>query len=168
MRAERYGRLVRDPEARALRERSGLSPDPLAVIISGRLDLPFDAPLFTNGEGRVLVFSNQAKSPPETETSLRVVTVEGPIRITEVLKYLRQEQGVRAVLSEGGPHLLGQLVAADAVDDFFVTISPMVTGESDAPRMLEGELPAPVGLDLVSLSEAEGELFARYRRRAVA
>ena len=49
MRAERYGRLVADQETRERRERIGLPHDPLMVIVSGRLDLPWDAPLFTEG-----------------------------------------------------------------------------------------------------------------------
>ena len=52
MRAERYGRMVSDPELRAYRERTGLAHDPLAVIVSNRLELPWDAPLFTDGGGR--------------------------------------------------------------------------------------------------------------------
>src|ERR671935_16409 len=39
MRAERYGRIASDPTLRAGREQIGLAPDPLAVIVSGRLDL---------------------------------------------------------------------------------------------------------------------------------
>ena len=51
MRAERYGRPVARQEKRELRERLGLAGDPLMVIVSGRLDLPWDAPLFTEGGG---------------------------------------------------------------------------------------------------------------------
>jgi len=168
MRAERYGRIVKDPEARARREDLGLQGDPLAVIISGRLDLPFDAPLFTDGGGRVLIFTNDDSPPPETETPLEIRQVDGPIRITEVLRHLRQDCGIRALLCEGGPHLMGQLTAADAIDELFLTIAPILTGEQEAPRILEGHLPSPVGLDLVNLSEHEGDLFARYGRRGVA
>src|SRR5690606_22626708 len=45
MRAERYGRLIRDEQMRAWRERVGLPHDPLAVILSAGMDLPWDAPL---------------------------------------------------------------------------------------------------------------------------
>ena len=54
MRAERYGRVVGDPAKRERRERDGLAHDPLMVIVSGQLDLPWDAPLFTEGAGEVL------------------------------------------------------------------------------------------------------------------
>ncbi|HTU15861.1 MAG TPA: dihydrofolate reductase family protein [Solirubrobacterales bacterium] len=168
MRAERYGRIVKDPQARARRERIGLPHDPLAVIISGRLDLPFDAPLFTDGGGRVLIFTNDESEMPETETPVRVERIEGPIRITEVLRHLRIERGIRALLCEGGPHVFGQIAAAGALDDLFLTISPVLTAEADAPRILEGALEEPERLELVNLTADQGDLFARYRRLGVA
>ena len=70
MRAERYGRPVPSQEKRERRERIGLPHDPLMVIVSGSLDLPWDAPLFTEGDGRVLIFTASEEEPPRTETSL--------------------------------------------------------------------------------------------------
>lgn len=165
MRAERYGRIIKDPAARAVREEMGLEPDALAVIVSGRLDLPFDAPLFTDGGGRVLIFTNGDGDIPETRTPVELIRIPGILQITEVLRRLRQEHDVCALLCEGGPHLFGQLVAHEALDELFLTISATLTGERDAPRILEGELGSPKHLDLVNLAEADGELFARYRRR---
>jgi riboflavin biosynthesis pyrimidine reductase len=80
----------------------------------------------------------------------------------ELLASLRGE-GVRAVICEGGPTLHGSLQALGLVDELFVTIAPKLSG-GQAPRILEGALPDPVGLDLVWLLEEDGELFARYRR----
>jgi riboflavin biosynthesis pyrimidine reductase len=168
MRAERYGRIVPDAEARARRERIGLPQDPLAVIVSGRLDLPFDAPLFTGGGGQVLVFTNDDSEIPETATPVRVERREGRILMSDVLGHLRKERGVRALLCEGGPHVFGQLAEEDCFDDLFLTVSPMLTGEHGAPRILEGSLQRPEQLSLVRLSQDEGELFARYRRLGVA
>ena len=45
VRIERYGRMAKTDELRDKREREGLSRDPLAVIVSARLDLPADLPL---------------------------------------------------------------------------------------------------------------------------
>ena len=63
MRAERYGRIVSDPDLRAYRKGTGLAEDPLAVIISNRLELPWDARLFTNGGGRVVIFTASEGGP---------------------------------------------------------------------------------------------------------
>jgi riboflavin-specific deaminase-like protein len=164
MRAERYGRLVSKQETRERRERLGLPHDPLMVIVSGRLDLPWDAPLFSEG-GRVLIFTASEAEPPETETSLRVVRHEGFVDLVEALRHLRQERGIRALLCEGGPGLHGELEGGGMVDELFLTIAPKLVG-GEAPRIVEGELPAVAALELAWLLEEDGELFARYRRPA--
>jgi riboflavin-specific deaminase-like protein len=163
MRAERYGRLVANQEKRERRERLGLPHDPLMVIVSGRLDLPWDAPLFTDG-GRVLIFTASEAEPPETATSLQVVRHEGAVDVGAALTHLRREGGIRALLCEGGPRLHAQLQAASLVDDLFLTIAPKLVG-GDAPRILEGNLASIEPLELAWLLEDDGELFARYRRR---
>jgi len=139
MRAERYGRPVPNQEKREHRERLGLPHDPLMVIVSGRLDLPWDAPLFSEG-GRVLIFTASEAEPPETAASLRVVRHEGAVDVGAALAHLREERGIRALLCEGGPRLHAQLQAGDLVDDLFLTIAPKVAG-GDAPRIIEGDPP---------------------------
>jgi riboflavin biosynthesis pyrimidine reductase len=145
MRAERYGPMK-----------------PLLVLVSGRLDLPWDAPLFT-AEGEVLIFTASETEPPETVASVEVVRHEGAVNLGEALRYLRQERGIRALLSEGGPHLHAQMQADGLVDDLFLTTAPKLSG-GGAPRIVEGSLPKLVGLGLAWLLEDDGELFARYRR----
>jgi len=162
MRAERYGRVVADQEQRERRERLGLPHDPLMVIVSGRLDLPWDAPLFTNGGGRVLIFTAADEDPPETATPVRVVRHEGGVDLAAALAHLRGERGIRALICEGGPRLHSQLQAGGLVDELFLTIAPKLTGAG--PSILEGELPDHPSLELAWLLEQEGELFARYRR----
>jgi riboflavin-specific deaminase-like protein len=163
MRVERYGRVVQDEERRERREGLGFSPDPLTVIVSGRLDLPWDAPLFTEASGEVLIFTSSEAEPPETATPVEMVRHEGAVNLTEALRHLRHERGVRALLSEGGPHLHDQLQADGLVDDLFLTIAPKLSG-GEAPRIIEGPLPGVVEMELIWLLEEQGELFARYRR----
>lgn len=72
------------------------------------------------------------------------------------------EEGVRAVICEGGPTLHGSLQVAGLVDELFLTIAPKLAG-SGAPNILEGGLSEVMGLELAWLLEQDGELFARYR-----
>ncbi len=164
MRAERYGRPVGSPKQRERRQRAGLAENPLMVIVSARLDLPWDASLFTEGAGEVLVFTASEVEPPETATSLRVVRHEGAVDLAAALRQLSDELGIRSVLCEGGPTIHGEMEAAELVDDLFLTIAPKLAG-GGAPRILEGDLSAVAPLDLAWLLEHEGELFARYSRR---
>jgi|SRR5215210_4103445 len=162
MRAERYGRPISDPEQRARREREGLPHDPLMVIVSGRLDLPWDAPLFTEGGGRVLIFTASDAEPPETNTPVRVVRHEGRVDLSEALTHLRTEGGIRALLCEGGPRLHAQLIEAGLVDELFVTHAPKLAG-GEGPNLVVGlsELERP--LKVAWILEQDGELFVRYR-----
>jgi riboflavin biosynthesis pyrimidine reductase len=164
MRAERYGRIVSDPQLRAWRERIGLPHDPLAVIVSGALDLPWDAGLFTSGGGRVLIFTCSDDDPPETNTPVRLVRRPAPIDCGWALHYLRTERGIRSLLCEGGPGLHAQLQREGLTDELFLTIAPKLAG-GPGPHILEGELPGVLGHELVWLLEHEGELLARYRRK---
>ena len=164
MRAERYGRVVGDPQKRARRERAGLPHDPLMVIVSARLDLPWDAELFTSGAGRVLIFTSSETEAPETATPVRVVRHDGVVDLPEAMRYLRTERCIRGLLCEGGPHLHAQLLAAGLVDELFITTAPKLGG-GDGPGLAEG-LPAEVReLELISLLADGGELFHRYRTR---
>jgi len=163
MRAERYGRLARKQETRERRERLGLPPEPLMVIVSGRLDLPWDAPLFSEG-GPILIFTASEAEPPELSAAPEIVRHRDFVDIVAALRHLRHERGIRALLCEGGPGLHGELEGGGLVDELFLTIAPKLSG-GEAPRIVEGELPRVVELELAWLLEEDGELFARYRRR---
>jgi riboflavin-specific deaminase-like protein len=162
MRAERYGRPLADSAKRSRRERRGLSPDPLMVIVSGRLDLPWDAPLFTDQHARVLVFTASDAEPPPTDATVRVVRHDGAVDLAEALRHLRADRGVRGLLCEGGPRLHAQLLDDGLVDELFVTQAAKLAG-GEGPPLAVGlpELERP--LELVWLLEEDGELFARYR-----
>ena len=162
MRAEHYGRPVSDPAKREAREELGLAGDPAMVIVTGTLDLPWDAGLFAAGAGRVVIFTTAETEPPETESEVTVVRHQPVVDLGAAMGQLREE-GVRALLCEGGPRLHAQLEAADLVDDLFLTIAPKLVG-GDAPRIVEGELPGIDPLELSWLLEEDGELFARYSR----
>lgn len=163
MRVEQYGRIIGDPEKRAQRESRGLPGDPLMVIV-GSLDLPWDAPLFTAGGGRVLILTgDEAGEPPATATPVEVVREPGGrVDMTVAMRLLRADRDVRAVLCEGGPRLHSQLQAAGLADELFLTIAPKLVGAGTT--ILEGALPEVAELDLAWLLAEGSELFARYRR----
>ncbi|MBS1679230.1 MAG: dihydrofolate reductase family protein [Actinobacteria bacterium] len=164
MRAERYGRIFGDPARRERRAELGIPRDPPVVIV-GSLDLPWDAPLFTEGGGEALLITADADGePPATQTPVVVLREPGGrVDVGTALRRLRAEHGIRALLCEGGPHLHSQLQAKDLADELFLTIAPKLVGAG--PSILEGALPAVVELELAWLLQEGSELFARYRRR---
>lgn len=161
LRAERYGRIIARVEVRAERERRGMRPDPVGVVISERLELPWDIPLFTNGSGEVVVFTASDAEPPETATPVRLVRHRGGVDMSEALRLLRAEHGVRSLLCEGGPHLHGSMLSEGLVDELFVTLGPRLAGGS-GPRITEGPLAEPADLTLRWILREGDELFVRY------
>jgi riboflavin biosynthesis pyrimidine reductase len=162
MRAERYGRMVSDPDFRAYREQTGLAQDPLGVLVSNRLELPWDAKLFTDGGGQVVVFTASEEEPPETATPVTIVRHPEGVELDRALEWLLKERDIRSVLCEGGPTLHGRLREGGLADELFLTFAPKIAG-GEGPRVLEGALADIDEVELAWLLEAESELFARYR-----
>jgi riboflavin biosynthesis pyrimidine reductase len=162
LQAEGYDRLVRAPDRRERRTAAGLAADPLAVVISRRLDLPWEAGLFAAPEQPVLLYAcGDAPEPPRVAAPVEVVRLDDPAPAT-VLADLRA-RGVRTLLCEGGPTLNRLLLDAGAVDELFLTVAPLVAGGEDEPAIVAGaplEVPARLALRWV-LRHAD-ELFLRY------
>jgi riboflavin biosynthesis pyrimidine reductase len=70
------------------------------------------------------------------------------------------ERGYRQLLSEGGPHLLRDLLDQECVDELDSTIVPRLIGGTH-PRILDGP-PVDVPLRLHTLLEEDGTLLARW------
>ena len=72
VRAERYGRMTKSDELREKRVAEGLAPDPLAVIVSARLDLPADLPILNEPEQRVVIATGSDATPARPRRPGRV------------------------------------------------------------------------------------------------
>lgn len=162
MRVERYDRMLPVQRLREYREQIGLSTDPLTVIVSRSLDLPWDAGLFADGHGEVVIATSSTLSPPATATPIELIRHRDEVDLRALLEHLHRERGVESVSCEGGPTVLHNLVAEGLVDDLFLTLNPVLTGDGER-SLLHGALPAPVPAELLWALEGEGELFTRWR-----
>ena len=164
LRAERYGALVRDPELRALREREGRSPQPLAVVVSRSGAVPYDIPLFADAETQVALFTPAGGHPPPCAALIDVHEVPAGGELAAVLHSLRSEHEVRALLCEGGPTLFDALLADGFVDELFLTISPSLVGGGERGITVGVRPPRAQPMRLVWALECDGELLLRYAR----
>jgi len=163
-REERYGRMTKNNELRQKRMNEGRVADALAVVVSGRLDLPPDLPLLNDPEQRVVI---------ATASDEEIAGVTGDVEyartgddLPKLLAYLHEEHGVRSVLCEGGPTLNSHLFAAGVVDELFLTFNPKVLGGASALTIVAGrELVEPAEPQLVTVAEHDGELYTRWRFR---
>jgi riboflavin-specific deaminase-like protein len=161
LRAEGYDRLVRSEERRSRRRAAGLAEDPLAVLLSRRFNVPWEAGLFQAADQPVLIYSGVDGEPPDVPAPVEVVRLVDPSPAAAFADL--RARGVRALLCEGGPTLHGGLHAAGLVDELFVTVAPLLTGDEEEPTMIAGgRLPVPVALELRWVLQAGSELLLRY------
>jgi riboflavin biosynthesis pyrimidine reductase len=165
LRAEQYGRILKNPESRERRRRRGLSPEPLACMLTRRGDVPFDIPLFDEPEARVVVFTGVDVDASAVAAHVDVVRLpEAELSFATALGRLRADYDVRALLCEGGPSVLAALLREHVLDELFLTLAPKLTGGGVGPALTTGpELPTPAQLELAGVLERAGSLFLRYR-----
>ena len=94
----------------------------------------------------------------------------GSIAPAEILELLYSQFEVRILLHEGGPTLLAQFLAAEAVDELFLTLSPQIAGrkaDTTRPALVEGVEFAPdcaPWFQLLTVKQQDQYLYLRYQR----
>jgi riboflavin biosynthesis pyrimidine reductase len=168
LRVERYGRMVPDAGRREQRRAAGLEADPLAIVVSGSLDLPADLPLLQDPFSRVMIVTSASHALEGVRAQVEYLRSPA-VDLPGALAALRSDHGVRAILCEGGPHLNASMLAHGLIDELFLTTVPVLAGAAGALSISNGApLEAPVALTLRWMLERDGELFARYAVGGVA
>ena len=124
--------------------------------------MPADVGLLRAPENRVIVVtpSPDAELPPcRGERRATCASPTSPPRCAR----LRAEHGVRSVLCEGGPRLLGNLLPAGLVDELHLVIARQARRRPGPADVLTGAaLDRRPTSSLLSLHESGGYLFLRY------
>src|SRR5450755_884606 len=164
LRAERYGRLVSDPDTRARRQHSGRRPEPLACVATRSGVVPLDIPLFAEPEARIVVFSSSEVDSGSCQASVEVVRLDpGQLTFSTVVAHLYDHHNVRVLLCEGGPTVAGALLREGLVDELFLTLAPKLTGGGSGPTVTSGpELSEPAALTVAWALERAEALYLRY------
>jgi riboflavin biosynthesis pyrimidine reductase len=152
----------------ALRASLGLPTEPEIVILSASGAVDPTYPLFESGVLLLTTDVGQTLLGDRLPGASTVVSLGPGAKLDPVaaLGALRA-RGHRLILHEGGPHVIGSFFEAGAVDELFLTISPLLTGRIVLdPRLalVEGaDLLPGVRARLVGVRRDTDHLFVRYQ-----
>lgn len=149
----------------------GLAPVPTAVVMTGSGVLDPDGAWRPHADQPLIVLTTEQGAtrlrhgPPGIEIVTR--GREDRVPVAALLELLAT-RGFRVVVSEAGPTVFGELLAADAVDELFLTLAPRVAGrggEVVRPGLVAGvafgSSLAPTGR-LLGIMRSGDHLFLRY------
>lgn len=165
VRAERYDALRLTPDARAWRVAQGLPEFPLMVIVSGSLDLDPAQLIFSDAPVRPIVLTHRSApaDSPIREVAEVVALGDDQVDLAAGVRELHR-RGATQLLCEGGPGLLGSMIAADLVDELCLTVAPLLAG-GPAGRIAHGPATEARRMVLRHALTREDMLFLRYTRQ---
>lgn len=169
VRCEGYGPVRLSEEAQARRRELGKPATPPIAVVSRSLDLDPAASIFVDAPAHApTVVVTCAGSDPGRRAALAevaevlVVGGDGGDGVDPALAMRAlADRGHGVVLCEGGPTWLGELVAADRLDELLLSLSPMMGGDP----LPVSVTPAGVGIakfGLKGIMTEAGTLFLRY------
>ncbi|MEP6870748.1 MAG: dihydrofolate reductase family protein [Anaerolineaceae bacterium] len=175
LRASGASSRLGDEGLERLRLTNGKPRFPIAVALSRSGDLPLDKIFFTARDFDAVVYlsdtapARRRAAIVATGRPVHVVPTDG--EIPAMLKHMRQQLGVGVLVVEGGPTINAQMYALGAVDEYFLTLGPVIVGGRDTLTAVEG--PAAFSrtevkhLELVAAvpNPETSEVYVRYRVR---
>lgn len=165
-RDEGYGAMVLPEESARWRRERSLAPQPVFALVTKRLELDPDAPIFADAPVRPLVFTvEDAPARPRAalaEVADVIAVGEREVDPVRVRQELRRRDLVR-IHSEGGPTLFGAFLAAGVVDELCLTLAPTLEA-GPAQRIAHAMPAAPTAMELAGVLRAGDELLLRYTR----
>lgn len=155
-----------------LRRRLKRATQPQLVVVTASGNVPTEHPALQSGALVATTADGASRLEGRLPPACAILTaVEGSaLRMADVLAALHA-QGHTAVLTEGGPQLIGHLLGEGLLDELFLTTSPVLAGRdgTSRPGVISGLelLPnQPVWTDLISARRQNSYLYLRYRLRA--
>lgn len=169
-----YGTTLRVSHSNLLHQRSQqkLPPQPIQIVASRTANIDPQLRFFRQPVPRWLLTTaagaKQWTGCPEF-TQLLVYEMPDSLGIDWVAALQQMASlGLSRLAVLGGGQLVASLVAADLIDELWLTVCPLILGGATAPTPVEGEGFCPAlapRLELLSVQAIEQEVFLHYRRQ---
>lgn len=163
VRAEGYGAMRVSDAAAAWRVAHGRGEHPAIAIVTSSLELDPASAVFTAAPVRPLIITTERATGSSRFEAVADAVVAGSSRVDpRIAVEALRTRGLRRILCEGGPHLFGDVLAADVADELCLTLEPTLEA-GDAPRIATGDS-APRDMRLASVHRSGSTLLLRYTR----
>jgi riboflavin biosynthesis pyrimidine reductase len=167
LRAEGYGPARPSDRTRAARRARGQAEVPRIAVVSRSLDLDLTSALFTDSAQPPIVITcssaDTRRRAAMAEVAELVVVGDGEVDLGAALATLRAA-GTGVVTCEGGPRLNGDLLAADLIDEWDLTVAPLLAGGLAGRASHGPELVSSREARLERLLEDDHHLLGRWVR----
>ena len=127
---------LNDPGLERWRQDRGMTPSPIAAVLTRSGDLPPERRFFTDGGFEAVIYLSSAAPDAvgrELESRGRpVVVVPEGDEAAAALDHMQRELGASRVLVEGGATLNGVLISQGLIDEYFLPLAPRIAGGDTA------------------------------------
>jgi len=136
--------LVRSESRREQRTARGLSPSPIKVTVTARVELDPRAEFFTTGDSEKLVYCASHRmlhARARLGPVATVVDAGQPVQMRTIAEDLGN-RGVQRLMVEGGGKVHTQFLTDNLADELQLVVAPFFVGDSRAPRFVsDGHFP---------------------------
>ncbi len=160
---------ISDPELLQQRQSQNKPPQPTHIVCSGSGNLDPQLAFFRQSIPRWLLTTEiGAQQWGNKDGFERIIQAENALGTVDWIAALQTlaSWDCDRVAALGGGELIAGLLTADCIDEFWITVCPLILGGRTAPTLVEGEgyleAIAP-RLELIAAQPIDQEVFLHYR-----
>lgn len=171
-----YGTVLKVSSTQLLldREQKGQAPQPVQIVCSASGKINPTLKFFQQPVPRWLLTTFLGSQPWKRfpghfEQVIVAPDWDGAIAWSEALAQLTN-LGIQRLAVLGGGQLVGSLIANHAIDEFYLTVCPLILGGTTSPTPVEGEgflSRFASHLELLSVQQVDHEVFVHYRVKSL-
>ncbi|WP_013323890.1 RibD family protein [Gloeothece verrucosa] len=162
---------ISNPELLQWRKQQHKPPQPVHIVCSASGNLNPEMRFFRQSLPRWLLTTHRGENTwqqTNSEGFERILKADDLDNRINWLKAFEQftTLGLEKLAILGGGGLVASLLEAALIDEFYLTLCPLLLGGTDAPTPVEGlgfSQQQAQELELLSVKQIEGEIFLHYR-----
>jgi 5-amino-6-(5-phosphoribosylamino)uracil reductase len=168
-----YSTTIRVCEQQLIQQRYQqlLPPQPVQIVVSASGDIDRQLRFFRQPVPRYLLTTTRGaklwQNLSEFDRVIVCETAKSKINWIDALEKI-SAMGLKRLAVLGGGEIVAAMLAADLIDELWLTVCPLLLGGNNAPTPVDGEgfteLIAP-RLELLSAKVIASEVFLHYRRQ---